>query len=83
VVSMRVEGEFTLSPDLKGVGKPSGQRMRDAYHYALLGGAPRVTTPSEPSNHSYFSAPRKPLGLVWCDSLQKFSPFYIGGTLSS
>jgi hypothetical protein len=50
-----------------GVREPSGQRTRDAYCYTLPGGAPRGAAPLEPSIHG--SAPKKPLGLVWCDSL--------------
>jgi hypothetical protein len=68
---MRVEGENPLNPDLKGFGvRCSGTQMtRDAYCYALSGGAPRCVAPSEPSNHGHRSVPEKPLGVMWCDSL--------------
>jgi hypothetical protein len=52
-----------------GVQEPSGHSTCDAYCYTLQGGGPPGTAPSEPDNHGHCSAPRKPLCLVWCDSL--------------
>jgi hypothetical protein len=51
------------------VRESSVHRTHDAYCYTLSGAAPRGAAPSEPSNHGHCSAPGKPLGIVWCDSL--------------
>jgi hypothetical protein len=51
------------------VREPSGQRTRDAYCYALPGGAPRGAASLEPGNHGHRSVPGKSPCLVWCDSL--------------
>jgi hypothetical protein len=63
--SMRVEGEFPLSSDLKGVGVwCSGTFWAEDIRCLLLS-----CPPLEPGNHGHRSAPRKPPGLVWCNSL--------------
>jgi hypothetical protein len=49
--------------------------MHDAYRYALPGGALRGVAPLELDNRSHRSAPRKPPGLVWCDSLLRLVLF--------
>jgi hypothetical protein len=71
--SKRVEGENPLSLDLKGFGVWCSETFWVEDVQCLLlcptGWAPHGTAPSELGNHGHRSAPGKPSGLVWCDSL--------------
>jgi hypothetical protein len=72
VSSMHVEGEKPLSPNLKGFGVQCLGllgRGRDAYHCALPGGPLLGAAPLEPGHYDHWSAPGRPLGLMWCASL--------------
>jgi hypothetical protein len=73
VLSMCVEGENPLSPNLKGFRVwCSGTFWANDARCLLLCPArcgSRGAAPPEPGNHGHRSLPGKPLVLVWCDSL--------------